>query len=66
MEKKKPYSKKNMGFPLIRMKYHIWVVASLEAPIPVVSGQPLPSAIFVPASAGLLLASTCVQRLIES
>lgn len=44
----------------------IWVVASMEAPTPVVSGQPLPSAIFVPASAGLLLASTCVQRLIES
>lgn len=44
----------------------IWVVASLEQPIPVESGQPLPSAIFVPASAGLVLASECVQRLIES
>ena len=43
----------------------IWVVASTEIPIPVESGQPLPSAIFVPASAGLLLASTCVDRLIE-
>ena len=49
-----------------RIRNKIWVVASMEAPIPVESGQPLPSAIFVPASAGLLLASTCVQRLIES
>lgn len=48
-----------------RIRNKIWVVASMEAPIPVESGQPLPSAIFVPASAGLLLASTCVQRLIE-
>ena len=43
----------------------IWVVASTEIPTPVESGQPLPSAIFVPASAGLLLASECIHRLIE-
>ena len=49
-----------------RIRNKIWVVASLEQPIPVESGQPLPSAIFVPASAGLVLASECVQRLIES
>lgn len=48
-----------------RIRNKIWVVASLEQPIPVESGQPLPSAIFVPASAGLVLASECVQRLIE-
>lgn len=48
-----------------RIRNKIWVVASTEIPIPVESGQPLPSAIFVPASAGLLLASTCVDRLIE-
>lgn len=48
-----------------RLRNKIWVVASTEIPIPVESGQPLPSAIFVPASAGLLLAITCVERLIE-
>ncbi len=48
-----------------RIRNKIWVVASTEIPIPVVSGQPLRSAFFVPASAGLLLASTCVDRLIE-
>ena len=48
-----------------RIRNKIWVVASTEIPIPVESGQPLPSAIFVPASAALLLASTCVDRLIE-
>ena len=47
-----------------RIRNKIWVVASLEAPGPVESGKPLPSAIFVPASAGLLLASTCVQKMI--
>ena len=49
-----------------RIRNKIWVVASLEQPIPVESGQPLPSAIFVPASAGLVLASECVQRLIDT
>lgn len=48
-----------------RIRNKIWVVASTEIPMPVESGQPLPSAIFVPASAGLLLASICVERLIE-
>ena len=48
-----------------RIRNKIWVVASTEIPIPVESGQPLTSAIFVPSSAGLLLASTCVDRLIE-
>ena len=46
-----------------RIKNKIWVVCSTEPAGPVISGQPLPSAIFVPASAGLLLASTCVSRL---
>ena len=48
-----------------RIRNKIWVVASTEIPTPVESGQPLPSAIFVPASAGLLLASECIHRLIE-
>ena len=48
-----------------RIRNKIWVVASTEVPIPVESGQPLPSVIFVPASAGLLLASECIHRLIE-
>ncbi len=46
-----------------RIKNKIWVVCSSEPAGPVVSGQPLPSAMFVPASAGLLLASTCISRL---
>lgn len=47
-----------------RIKEKIWVVASKEEAKPVQQGQPLPSMIFVPASAGLLLASECVKRLI--
>lgn len=43
----------------------IWVVCSTEPPRPVEAGKPLPSMIFVPASAGLLLASECVKKLIN-
>lgn len=46
-----------------RIKNKIWVVCSSEPAGPVEPGQPLPSAMFVPASAGLLLASTCISRL---
>lgn len=48
-----------------RIKEKIWVVASKEPAKPVIEGQPLPSMIFVPASAGLLLASECIRRLSE-
>ena len=41
----------------------IMVISSLEPPISVPSNQPLPSTIFVPASAGLLMANECIQRL---
>ncbi len=46
-----------------RIKNKIWVVCSTEPAGPVEAGKPLPSAMFVPASAGLLLASTCITRL---
>lgn len=46
-----------------RIKSKIWVVASKEPAKPVIEGQPLPSMIFVPASAGLLLASECIRKL---
>ena len=41
----------------------IMVVSSMEAPVPAESGKPLASTIFVPASAGLLLASGCIEYL---
>ncbi|WP_297237112.1 tRNA threonylcarbamoyladenosine dehydratase [uncultured Faecalicoccus sp.] len=49
-----------------KIKEKIWVVSSTEAPSFQKSDQPLASAIFVPASAGILLASACVQRLIST
>ncbi len=41
----------------------ILTVCSNEVPGPVEVGAPLPSAIFVPASAGLIMASRCVADL---
>lgn len=48
-----------------KIRNKIWVVFSTEPPRPVEAGKPLPSMIFVPASAGLLLASECVKKLIN-
>lgn len=48
-----------------KIRNKIWVVCSTEPPRPVEVGKPLPSMIFVPASAGLLLASECVKKLIN-
>ena len=48
-----------------KIRNQIWVVCSTELPRPVEAGKPLPSMIFVPASAGLLLASECVKKLIN-
>lgn len=48
-----------------KIRNKIWVVCSTEPPRPVEAGRPLPSMIFVPASAGLLLASECVKKLIN-
>lgn len=48
-----------------KIRNKIWVVCSTEPPRPVEAGKPLPSMIFVPASAGLLLASECVKKLIS-
>lgn len=48
-----------------RIRQKIWVAASLEPCLPVIENQPLPSMIFVPASAGLLLAKECIFRLIK-
>ena len=46
-----------------RIKDKIWVVCSTEPAGPVEAGTPLPIALFVPASAGVLVARTCVSRL---
>ena len=48
-----------------KIRNKIWVVCSTEPPRPVEAGKPLPSMIFVPASAGLLLASESVKKLIN-
>ena len=48
-----------------KIRNKIWVVCSTEPPRPVEAGKPLPSMIFVPASAGLLLASECVKKMIN-
>lgn len=48
-----------------KIRNKIWAVCSTEPPRPVEAGKPLPSMIFVPASAGLLLASECVKKLIH-
>lgn len=47
-----------------RIRDKIWVCSSTEKPVELGDG-PLPSMIFVPGSAGLLLASTAVQKLLE-
>lgn len=49
----------------MKIRDKIWVVASTEKPVQHIVGQPLPSTIFTPASAGLLLASTVVKWLLE-
>ena len=46
-----------------KIRKKIWTVCSTEVPGPVQAGGPLPSAIFVPASAGLVMASRCVGDL---
>ena len=46
-----------------KIRQKIWTVCSNEVPGPVQTGGPLPSAIFVPASAGLIMASRCVGDL---
>lgn len=48
-----------------RIRKKIPVVYSKEKPAETKSGQPLPSMIFVPASAGLLLASQCIKYLVQ-
>ena len=58
-KKKRNWKRKN------KIRNKIWVVCSTEPPRPVEAGKPLPSMIFVPASAGLLLASECVKKLIN-
>lgn len=47
-----------------KIRADIPVVFSDEPPVEMEAGQPLPSMIFVPATAGLLLASRCVQDLL--
>ncbi len=46
-----------------KIRKKIWTVCSNEVPGPVQAGGPLPSAIFVPASAGLIMASRCIGDL---
>ena len=48
-----------------RIRNRITVVSSTEPPQKMEAGSPLPSGIFVPGSAGLLMASRCVQDLLE-
>lgn len=48
-----------------QIREKIWVVSSQEAPLPQDPAKPLSSMIFVPASAGLLLARECIQRLLK-
>ena len=48
-----------------RIRKKIMTVCSTEKPIDVQSGQPLPSMMFVPASAGLTMAAECVRQFIE-
>lgn len=47
------------------IRQNIMVVASTEVPLSHRLGQPLPSTIFVPASAGLILASECIRQIID-
>lgn len=48
-----------------RIKEKIPVVCSREVPVVQIEGQPLASVIFVPASAGLLMAKECIERLLK-
>lgn len=48
-----------------RIRQKIMTVCSSELPMDMMPGQPLPSAIFVPGSAGLLMASRCVEDLLK-
>ena len=48
-----------------KIRDKIWVVSSVEAPVKQAPDQPLSSMIFVPATAGLLLANECIQRLLK-
>lgn len=45
------------------IKGKVMVAMSTEPPVKAVPGQPLPSMIFVPAAAGLVLAQYCVEQL---
>lgn len=49
-----------------KIREKIYVAASDEPPVDIKPGDPLPSMIFVPATAGLLLASECVARVVNS
>lgn len=44
----------------------IWTVCSNEVPMAIEAGSPLPSAIFVPACAGMTMASRCVADLVKN
>lgn len=48
-----------------KIRQNIMVVFSDEKPVQMQAGQPLPSMIFVPGMAGLLLAQTCVMDLLK-
>lgn len=48
-----------------QIKEKIWTVCSTELPKPVPEGQPLPSMVFVPAAAGLLMADQAVKTLVH-
>lgn len=49
-----------------KIRKKIWTVCSNEVPMAIEAGTPLPSAIFVPASAGMVMASRCVTDLVKS
>ncbi len=46
-----------------RIRGKIMTVCSKEIPMPMPQGEPLPSSIFVPSTAGILMASRCVSDL---
>lgn len=48
-----------------RIRKKIMTVCSSELPMDMIPGQSLPSAVFVPGSAGLLMASKCVEDLMK-
>lgn len=49
-----------------RIRKKIMTVCSSELPMDMLPGHPLPSAVFVPGSAGLLMASRCVEDLCKA